>query len=273
MFLFAVLVNDICSKSTANVQLIFASLFIYSNLATFLRSFPFVMSIAFWLCIVLVTAVACCSGHTTFSEASAHNDYAGADIVSLSIPRPLGFLITNEFNKHTNRNERVCHLQHNSLSLRKEWSQVATVNKVVSSIESNMIVSVAVEQSSNWFRTADDNKVALLPLQEIFPEQMAGDISNVILRALMPTYADTYRVNSSAFYVSDLHIKKQSMIDVSEDIPMLNHSRVTPWVFEIALNSDYEGGGLYFTGTRQVFNAKLGDALLYNAMNPCTGKL
>ena len=233
-------------------------------------------------CILLVVAIPCCSLYTPFSEENAHKNYPGAEIVSLSIPRPLGFAITNELHQQTNRKERVGHLQHNSISLRREWAQVVTLKDVVSPIECSMIASVAAEQSTNWYRTVDNNKISLLSLQEIFPEQMSNDISNVILRTLMPTYAASYRVNSSAFFISDMYIKRQTLSDVSEEYPIWtpqgsnghnSHSTPSPWVFEISLNDDYEGGGLYFTGTKQVFSTKPGDSMLYNAMNPCTGKL
>lgn len=192
------------------------------------------------------------------------------ETLKLTIPWPSGIQI-DKVHDNQGRTYRFGRLQHNAISLRPTWTSVDIVENVFDSTECSNIISKAEDYARRygWSKGRhidyDVRPTQDLPVQIIFDDE--SEMEKVYERfsaRIFPRIAAEFDLDADQLHVSDLFITKYDAERIERSLAL--HQDKSPWSFVIPLNSDFEGGGTFFSDSKVKWIPPVGSALFFNGI-------
>lgn len=198
------------------------------------------------------------------------------EYIKLVIPYPSGIQVDKVVGS-SGQEFRFGRLQHNSISIRPNWSTIKAAEGVFTESECKDIVAQA-EQHAERFGWSEGRHIDYdvrptqdLPVQAIFDETFLLKLHDRFATKIWPEMAREYELNPALIRPSDLFITKYN---ASRKENLLGpHRDKSPFSFVITLNSGYEGGGTYFFETETLWAPAVGSALFFSGSQLHAGKL
>jgi len=212
---------------------------------------------------------------SVISCATCWAEVSRTEYIKLVIPYPSGIQV-DKVEGSSGQVFRFGRLQHNSISIRSEWSGVKVAEDVFTVSECEDIVSQAEQYAEQygWSKGRhidyDVRPTQDLPVQAVLNETFLFKLHDRLSTKIWPVMAGEYDLDPTFIRPSDLFITKY---DATRKENLLGpHRDKSPFSFVITLNSGYDGGGTYFFETESLWAPPVGSALFFRGSQLHGGK-
>ena len=200
--------------------------------------------------------------------AFTHGKKKDSTYLTFNIPWPSGIQVDKMVDRH-GKIFRFGRLLHNAISLRPEWSSINTVDKVFSDEECDEIIRKAENYADKfgWSKGRhidyDVRPTKDLPVNVIFEDPKELQVLYDRFESVIwPRLHVQFNIDPTKLRPDDSFITKYNAS--SAEKALAPHKDKSPWSFVVSLNDDFEGGGSYFSLTRDWVRPAKGSAVYFN---------